>query len=101
MTIRNGVSFGRYAISTGEEHFVLQTSRTPGGANAGPLVGPLVISEINHHAAAVGIDLLPYQNTMLRTMTMASETPASLVGCSHQDNRPSAGSWKSVFGVSE
>ena len=72
----NGVSFGRYAISTGEEHFVLQTSRTPGGANSGPLVGPLVISEINHHAAAVGIDLLPYQNTMDQYLELQNITGA-------------------------
>lgn len=45
----NGVSFGRHVSSTGEEHFVAQTARTPGAMNAGPLVGPLVFSEILYH----------------------------------------------------
>jgi hypothetical protein len=45
----NGVSFGRYYMSTGAVHFVAQSSRTPGAANALPRVGPLVISEIMYH----------------------------------------------------
>jgi hypothetical protein len=45
----NGVSFGRHVISTGDERFVAQISRTPGAANAGPLVGPVVIREIMYH----------------------------------------------------
>jgi hypothetical protein len=42
----DGVAFGRHLTSTGEEHFVAQTSRTPGAVNAGPRVGPVVINEI-------------------------------------------------------
>jgi hypothetical protein len=45
----NGVSFGRYVTSVGEEHFVAQTFRTLGAANAGPRVGPVVINEIMYH----------------------------------------------------
>ncbi|MCB1125778.1 MAG: lamin tail domain-containing protein, partial [Verrucomicrobiae bacterium] len=45
----NGVSFGRYIIGTGEEHFVSQARTTLGEANAGPRVGPVVISEIMYH----------------------------------------------------
>jgi hypothetical protein len=45
----NGVSFGRYLTSTGEEEFVAQRQNTPGAANAGPRVGPIVISEIMYH----------------------------------------------------
>jgi hypothetical protein len=70
------VSFGRYVISTGEEHFVLQTARTPAGANAGPLVGPLVISEINYHAPSVGIALLPYENKMDQYLEIQNITGA-------------------------
>jgi hypothetical protein len=44
-----GMSFGRYRISTGAEHFVAQTAYTPRAANAGPRVGPVVISEIQFH----------------------------------------------------
>ena len=45
----NGVTFGRYITSTGADHFVAQTTPTLGNGNAGPLVGPVVISEIHYH----------------------------------------------------
>lgn len=45
----NGVSFGRHITSTGQEHFVAQSARTLGATNAGPKVGPVVISEILYH----------------------------------------------------
>jgi hypothetical protein len=47
--IENGTSFGRYVISTGDEHFVPQISRTLDGPNSGPRVGPIVISQIMYH----------------------------------------------------
>lgn len=42
----NGVSFGRHVDSLGREHFVAQSVNTPGGPNAGPRIGPVVIHEI-------------------------------------------------------
>jgi len=45
----NGVTFGRHVLSTGEDVFVAQSSPTLGAANAGPKVGPVVISEIMYH----------------------------------------------------
>ena len=45
----NGVSFGRYTNSQTNVHFVAQSTLTLGGANAGPKVGPVVISEIMYH----------------------------------------------------
>ena len=45
----NGVSFGRYLTSTGEEHFVPQSANTLGDPNAAPRVGPVVISEVMYH----------------------------------------------------
>ena len=45
----SGVSFGRYLISTGVEEFVAQTETTLGGTNAGPKVGPVVLSEVMYH----------------------------------------------------
>jgi hypothetical protein len=45
----NGVSFGRYYMSTGAVHFVAQSTRTPGATNALPKVGPVVISELMYH----------------------------------------------------
>lgn len=44
-----GVSFGLHVTSEGDEQFVAQTSRTFGALNAGPRVGPVVISEIMYH----------------------------------------------------
>jgi len=42
-------TFGRYVTSTGEDHFPTQRAPTLGSTNAGPKVGPIVISEINYH----------------------------------------------------
>ena len=46
---QNGVSFGRYLNSVGEEFFPAQLQVTLGAANAGPRVGPVVINEILYH----------------------------------------------------
>ena len=48
---QNGVSFGRYVLSTGEAQYPAQVVNTLGAANAGPRVGPLIIKEINYHPA--------------------------------------------------
>ncbi len=45
----NGVSFGRYVNSQGDEQFVLQSQNTLGTNNAYPRIGPVVISEIMYH----------------------------------------------------
>jgi hypothetical protein len=42
----NGVSFGRHVTSDGVEHFSAPEANSLGGANSGPKVGPVVISEI-------------------------------------------------------
>lgn len=47
----NGVTFGRHVTSVGEEHFVAQRAASLGGANVGPLVGPVVINELMVHPA--------------------------------------------------
>jgi hypothetical protein len=44
-----GVTFGRYLLSTGASDFPPLLKPTPGGPNAGPQVGPIVISEIMYH----------------------------------------------------
>ncbi len=44
-----GVAFGRYLLSTGVSDFPALLEPTPGEANAGPQVGPIVISEIMYH----------------------------------------------------
>jgi hypothetical protein len=50
----SGVSFGRHITSTGREHFVAQRELTLGSTNAGPRVGPIVISEIMYHPPFMG-----------------------------------------------
>lgn len=45
----SGRTFGRHIISTGSEEFPAQITATFGQANAGPRVGPMVISEIFYH----------------------------------------------------
>ncbi|MFO1476486.1 MAG: lamin tail domain-containing protein [Verrucomicrobiota bacterium] len=52
----NGVTFGRHLASTGEERFVAQTRPTLGALNAGPKVGPVVITEIMYHPLPYGIN---------------------------------------------
>lgn len=43
-----GLSTGRYINAAGQEKFPLQRNTTLGGPNAGPLVGPVVMSEIQY-----------------------------------------------------
>ena len=49
-----GVSFGRYLKSTGSYNFVAMSEITPGGANAYPKVGPVVINEIMYNPPFTG-----------------------------------------------
>jgi len=43
----NGVSFGRLVSSEGREQFVSQPNRSLGAPNVGPLIGPLVLTELH------------------------------------------------------
>jgi len=47
------VAFGRYQKSTGTFNFVAMSVNTPGGANAYPKVGPVVINEIMYNPPSV------------------------------------------------
>lgn len=49
-----GFSLGRYQKSTGTFNFVPLIQPTPGAANADPLTGPIVISEIMYNPAGAG-----------------------------------------------
>jgi hypothetical protein len=40
------ISYGREVTADGREFFALQATPTPGVANAGPLVGPVILSEL-------------------------------------------------------
>jgi hypothetical protein len=56
------VSFGRYVISTGEEQFPAQLSRTFDGPNSGTRVGPVVITEIMFHPPPGGDEFVELKN---------------------------------------
>lgn len=58
----DNVAFGRYVISTGDEHFVAQTANTPGAQNAGPRVGPVVFSEVMYQPATGGDEFIELLN---------------------------------------
>jgi hypothetical protein len=57
-----GVSFGRYVNSQGEEDFVAQLAGTFGANNAGPRIGPAVINEIMYHPAAGEDEFIEVRN---------------------------------------
>ena len=60
--LENGVSIGRYITSEGKEKFVPQKDLTLGEENSGPLVGPLVISEIMYHSVDNAGDYIEVTN---------------------------------------
>ena len=49
-----GIAFGRYQKSTGSYNFVAMSENTPGGENAYPTVGPVVINEIMYNPLLAG-----------------------------------------------
>ncbi len=55
-------TFGRYVISTGEAQFPAQITPTPGAANAGPRIGPLVINEIHYNPAVPQLEFIELLN---------------------------------------
>jgi hypothetical protein len=60
---RAGVTFGRHVTSLAEEHFVAQAAPTLGTDNVGPLVGPVVISELMYRPADVFANGAWWNNT--------------------------------------
>lgn len=75
----NGVSFGRYLNSVGDELFPAQISLTLGSSNSGPRVGPVVINEIQYHPD-VGLD------EFIELHNIAG-APIALYDTSHATNR--------------
>jgi hypothetical protein len=76
----NGVSFGRYVNSIGVVDFPLQAALTLGTANVGPLVGPLIISEIMYNPTVGGEYIV---------ITNVDGSPTLLYDPAHPEN-----SWK-------
>jgi hypothetical protein len=58
----NGGSFGRYANSAGDEFYPRATTVTLGTANTGPIIGPVVISEIHYHPEPGGFEFVELLN---------------------------------------
>ncbi len=59
----NGVSLGRYVNSAGQASFPLQRALTLGAPNAGPLIGPVVISQIMYHPPEGGDEYIELTNS--------------------------------------
>jgi hypothetical protein len=57
-----GVSFGRHTNSLGIESFPAQMTSTIGGANTGPRVGPVVITEIMYHPQTNSAEYIELRN---------------------------------------
>lgn len=57
----NNVSFGRIVTSVGVDYAPL-SARSPGGANAAPLLGPIVLSEIHYNPPGGGEEFIELHN---------------------------------------
>jgi hypothetical protein len=74
----NGISFGRYTTSTGDVHYPPQTENSFGAPNAGPKVGPVVISEIQYHPAGGDVEFVELKNI--------TDKPVALYDVAHPTN---------------
>jgi hypothetical protein len=84
-----GVTFGRYVTSDGKEHFVAQRANTMGGPNAGPWIGPVVISEIMYHPPDVLTNGASWDNGEDEYIELhnRSSAPVNLFDPAHSGNR--------------
>lgn len=66
------VSLGRYFKSNGDMDFVAMSQHTPGWDNASPLVGPIVITELQYNPAAgnTGNEYIELYNLSADTVTL-------------------------------
>src|SRR5258706_997804 len=64
------ISFGLYTKSTGGTDFVAMSTPTPGAANALPLYGPIVMSEIMYNPLAPGDEFIELQNLTGATFSL-------------------------------
>jgi hypothetical protein len=65
-----GVTFGRTVNSQGTTFFVAQRERTPGTANAGLLIGPVVISELMYRPAGTGDEFVELRNLSRESVSL-------------------------------
>jgi hypothetical protein len=85
---RTGVTFGRRLTSTGEERFVAQSAGTLGEANAGPLVSPVVISEIMYRPPDVFTNAAYWNNSEDEYLELfnRSDAPVTLADPNYPTN---------------
>ncbi len=72
----DGVAFGRLVLTTGEENFPAQLGRTPGAANSGPRIGPVVITEIHYNPPMAEDGFVELQNISSQSVAL-HDAPAS------------------------
>lgn len=60
----NGRTLGRYITSQGADEYPLQATATLGGPNAGPMIGPIVISEIHYQPPKIDVGVMRVDNTL-------------------------------------
>lgn len=56
------VTFGRQTCSNGKHYFLPERASTPGAANAGPRIGPIVATEILYDPASNRAEFIQYYN---------------------------------------
>ena len=69
-SLRNVTKGRYYKASTRTFNFVTLLSATPGAANSGPMVGPVVISEIMYNPAGAGAEYLELVNISSNSVTL-------------------------------
>lgn len=76
----NGVSFGREVGCDGTEWFVAQAAVTPAGPNAGPLLSPVVVTEVHYHPPDIVLGPTLVDDTALEFIEVANvgATPVEL-----------------------
>lgn len=68
------VSFGRHIKSSGKSDFVAQRALTRGAPNAGPRVGPVVVSEIHHRPATNRVEFIELYNITASNVPLYEST---------------------------
>jgi hypothetical protein len=66
----SGVSFGRYTNSVGEISYPPQLAVTRATANAGPIIGPIVINEIMYGPATGADEFIELKNISTRAVKL-------------------------------
>lgn len=90
----NGATFGRYVISTGNDHFVTQIAPTLGATNSGPKVGPVVISELMYYPPELPGNFENFRDEFIELHNVTG-SPVPLFDPAHPTN-----TWRIQGGVS-